>query len=227
MSGEQASLCVRGEAYKATTKPLKSREDGSDAAWSYHLIRMGFEQDSRLLSSAATSAPAATARSQSLEPSASLNENGEEPSTAGADSKKPGEVVPGNSSGHIRNESSGQQSEPSSVFVRSNSVRDGEYIPALRTAGRAAMVGFHTGLSGALRDFTWGSGEFMIVAEHIPSGCVTLREALCGSLYRGSDFTSRGTEERGLGAEGIAQRILTIARQTAAAISHCHRRGVS
>ena len=142
-------------------------------------------------------------------------------------SKKSGEVVPDISSGHVRNESPGQQSEPSRVFIRSNCVRGGEYIPDLQAAGRAAMVGFHTGLSGALLDFTWGSGELVLVAEHIPSVCATLREALCGSLYRGSDFTSHGAEERSLGAEGAAQRILTIARQTAAAISHCHRRGVS
>ena len=222
LSGEQASLCFRGETYTATTR-LESNEDGPNAGRSYHLVRMGFERDS-LLAPTAASTSAATRR-RSLAASTPLNAD-EEQNMASIGNENTGEV-PVISSGRTQTDSSCQPSEPPRDFIGPKFMRRCEYLTALRAFGRAAMVGFHTRLSGALRDFRWGAGELVLVADSIPSGCLTLREALCGSLYRGGGFTSHGNEEKCLGTESACQRILTIARQTAAAISHCHHRGVS
>ena len=106
----------------------------------------------------------------------------------------------------------------------------------LKAVGRAAMVGFHAQLAGAMCHLRWGSGELTLVADSIPATCSTLREAcVSGSLYRGTGTTSvvgvRGRhstlEELRVDPSIVVDRILEIARQTAAAISHCHRRGVS
>jgi len=118
--------------------------------------------------------------------------------------------------------------------------REEEYVQTLKAAGRAAMVGFHTRLAGAMCHLSSGPGELTLVADSVPYACFTLREACAsGSLYRGTGATSAGagagggwgrrskSEELIVNPSIVVKRILELARQTASAISHCHRRGVS
>eukprot|EP00752_Nemacystus_decipiens_P014145 g12578.t2 len=113
--------------------------------------------------------------------------------------------------------------------------RDEEYVPMLKAAGRAAMVGFHAQLAGAMRHLTWGSGELILVADSIPSPCFTLWEACAsGNLYRGTGNISpdggrsrpKPSEDKAIDSSVVVNRMLELARQTAEAISHCHKNGV-
>ena len=221
LPGEKASLCFRGEAYTAMT--ARQPEDGIKSGRSYHVVRIGFDHDIRL-ATLSTSTAAAAARNR--HPAAPALKADEELNAVGRD-RNTGKV-PDVHSGHTKSDQSNQPSEGARPVIGSTYMRGSEYMSTLRAAGRAAMVGFHTGLSGALRDFTWGSGELVLVAKSsISSDCVTLQEALCGSLYRGTVAGRHVAEEQSLGVRGAAERMLTIAKQTAEAISHCHCRGVS
>lgn len=101
-----------------------------------------------------------------------------------------------------------------------------EYVPTLKAVGRAAMVGFHSGLAGSIRDLMWEKIELTLIAESLPSGCFTLRKALCGGLYEEHGIDGVGSGEHKDRAKNVVERMLAMAKQTAAAISHCHRRGV-
>lgn len=121
------------------------------------------------------------------------------------------------------------------LFVGSPCTRDQDCLQALRAVGRAAMVGFHGGLVGAVRDISWGKSGLITIVDAGPSGCLTLQEMLRGALYRESGIgnSGRGVEAGGasdvggLGVVGVISRMLTLTRQIAAAMAHCHRRGVS
>lgn len=124
------------------------------------------------------------------------------------------------------------------LLLASPCIRGRECVQVLKAVGRAAMVGFHVGLVGAVRDITWGSSSLTIIVDSAPSGCITLQEALGGALYREGRVWSGagrsregGTRSSGVGdsaeVTGVVDRMLMLARQLAAAMAHCHRRGVS
>lgn len=106
-------------------------------------------------------------------------------------------------------------------------MRDIDFVPTLEAVGRAAMVGFHSLLAGDLQGLTWGPRELTIVADCIPSGCLTLREALASSLYKESASAVVGLGNQNCGTAVVVDRMLTLARQIAVAIAHCHSKGVS
>ncbi len=119
-------------------------------------------------------------------------------------------------------------------------LREEEYVQTLKAAGRAAMVGFHARLAGAMRHLRSGPGELTLVVDSVPGACFTLREACAsGSLYRGTGGKRAGgagaddrgrrsaSEEPRIDSSVVVDRMLELARQTAAGISHCHRTGVS
>lgn len=104
----------------------------------------------------------------------------------------------------------------------------------LKACGRAAMVGFHAQLAGAMRHLSWGPGELILIADNIPSACSTLWEAcVSGNLYRGTRMINanggrpKPSEVKAINSSVVVDRMLEVARQMAAAISHCHKRGVS
>lgn len=104
-----------------------------------------------------------------------------------------------------------------------------DFLATLKTIARSAMVGFHSGLAGVMRDLTWTNGGITLVVDAVPSGCCTLRESLSGRLYQGTGIGRReGKQGSGAtGAAGVVDRMLNLARQIAAAISRCHQTGVS
>lgn len=241
LEGGQASLHFRGEAYVAAAARQDADSDSTAPRRLCHLVHIRFESGSRspvlkapvvTLSTAAVLTPAPvvnsneslTKKSPRTRQLAPLRESLSKEGSGGAADSGEG----------LSSDDSIRPKVPVSLSSASRSVagftytRDAEYVPTLKAIGRAAMVGFHIGLAGAMRELAWGGSELNLVADDLPSGCFTLHEALSGGLYREMGVgDGRDTAKRNSGAVDVVDRMLTLARGTAAAISHCHRRGVS
>lgn len=264
LSPQQASLHFPGEVYTATTMTNFQRRRTSDgdsdcgrngsASRSFHVVHLRLDgSDSK---SAATTHTAASPTQEAssiasihgdrqLNPIDDKERKIRPASVARGCSKTAEEVGSGTSSGVSSRSSKplGESSPPHSLSPKhprslknsTSSKREEDCVSMLKAVGRAAMVGFHAHLGGAMRRLTWGLGEFTLIADNIPSACSTLREAfMSGGLYRVTRVLTGGGGQGQHPAEGeklhasvVADRILKLATQMAAAISHCHCRGVS
>lgn len=258
----QASLYFPGEAYTATGTTMERRRQtsdergDSDASRSFDAVFVRFEPDkNRPVAAAGTALQeeqntlvTLTGHNQ-LAPIAERQQAKHRADTIASSS--PVGVMAGPLTAASSSISSSSSNKPRGSLSASRSLsptnagarwgpthiqREEEYVPMLKAAGRAAMVGFHAQLAGALRHLTWSPGELILVADNIPSACSTLWEAcVSGGLYRGtgkmSTDGSRGRqttlEDKKTSSSVVVDRMLELARQTAAAISHCHGRGVS
>lgn len=230
LSEGKASIHVVGEAYTAR---LEGEADDGDAVsnGSYHIVHISFEPINKL-PSLATSDAMSTAAGKTLStvlegerhpaPTTQTQDNGFSGST-----KMSTREAGGASSGGNNIQTTASAPSSSRSLVGSTYMRGGDYVPVLKAVGRAAMVGFHAGLAGALRNLTWGSRELTLVVDAVPIECFTLREALSGKLYRGTGTASTAGREQQICTADVVDRMLTLARQLAEAISHCHRRWVS
>lgn len=254
----QASLHFPGEVYTATGTTTERRRQTSgestdtDGGASFHAVYVRFEPDKNRPVAATWTAPKEEDNGghKQLAPidEKQLTKHGADAITHGS----PVGVMaaptvgasPVSSCSSTSNKTRGSLS-PSRALSPTNGIsllgptlvqREEEYVPMLKAAGRAAMVGFHAQLGGAMRYLTCGPGELTLVADSIPGACSTLWEAcVSGSLYRGTGkiSTDGGRGHRKTSADTrinssvVVDRMLELARQTAAAISHCHSRGVS
>lgn len=263
LSPDQASLNFRGEAYTATAATAALRRQKSDESTSsggdraYHVVHARFGPSDKNRPAATDNAPTPSA-AQATSSAASSGVKQLAPITE----KQPGVRVRG--TGGVSTYSSpleatsaaaapaaGVSSRGGSsksrralppinhqpVASSANFQREEEFVPMLKAAGRAAMVGFHAHIAGTLHRLTWGAGEVTLVASSLPATSFTLREAcVSGNLYRGTGKVSGGgggggSQGHRASAEGprapiVVDRMLELARQMAAAISHCHCRGV-
>eukprot|EP00903_Cladosiphon_okamuranus_P013903 g12931.t1 len=260
VSPGQASLCFPGEAYTATWTTMDRRrqtsgENGdSDASRSFHAVRIRLESGKNR-PVASTGVPPkeeenALATFIGHKQLAPIDEK--QLTKHGADaiaSSSPAGVVTASVTAASASVSSSSSNQPrgSSMASRSLSTthavsrsptriqREEEYVLMLKAAGRAAIVGFHARLAGALRHLTWSPGELILVADKIPSACSTLREVcVSGSIYRetgkmsndGGRGRQNALDDKNISSSVVVGRMLELARQTAAAISHCHSRGI-
>ncbi|CAM9504523.1 unnamed protein product, partial [Scytosiphon promiscuus] len=259
----QASLYFPGEAYTATTAEIQRRRTSADdfdwgpngsAGSSFHVVHLRIDSSDN---KPATMAP--TAASPTEEVSSIASSSGGEKQLAPIDDKErrmpaggvargrgsPVEEVgsgisAGVSSGDskVRGGSSPTRSlspkQTRPLKISASPMRGEDLISILEAVGRAAMVGFHAHLGGAMRRLTWGPSDLTLIADGTPSACSTLREAcMSGGLYRATGMlTGSGgqgqhlAEEKTSHASVVVDRILKLATQMAAAISHCHSRGV-
>lgn len=255
----QASLHFPGEVYTAATTTkfqrgeasgdISDRGRGGGTGRAYHVVHL------RLKTGDNKPAATHTATSPAQEASSTGSTNGDRQlapiddkerrlrgaSVSSGCNKASEEVSSGpssrasNAGSKLRVESSPPlSSSPKNPRPRSTSTpskREEDCVSVLEAAGRAAMVGFHAHLAGAMRQLTWGEDELTLIADSIPAACSTLREAcMSGGLYRttGSGGQAKHTaQEEKPHASVVVDRILKLATQTAAAIAHCHRRGVS
>lgn len=246
LSAEEASWkSAGGDAYTAKWRgPERSPEGYAQSDRLYNLVHVCFEEGM----TAGTTVPAAAVAAQETTPprtadnqippltpgkqsfaaegsnhDAGGEKQGNTPSTDGS---KPASSFPGrfNPSPTSR-----------ALLLTSPCMRGRDFLQVLKAVGRAAMVGFHVGLVGAVRDITWGESGLTTIVDAAPSGCFTLQEALGGALYRENGIENSGGRIGGGGASsvggsgvvGVVGRMLALARQVAAAMAHCHRRGVS
>ncbi|CAM9827511.1 unnamed protein product [Ectocarpus fasciculatus] len=256
LSPGQASLHIPGEAYTATrstTNRCRQQPDDSahDCSRSYHVIHVRFETGTTTQASASpTYATPAVAEAVTGATGdnhlATIDERQGKVHRAGAEATA-GPVAAGCSSGVTggnktgRSMSSSRSISPTNrlaLLSSTHSKRQEEYVPMLKAMGRAAMVGFHAQLAGAVRQLRWEASDLTLIADDLPGVCLTLREACTsGSLYRGtgmgtggSSSSSRGhhatRDDQRVNAPMVVERILKIAKQMAAAILHCHHQGV-
>lgn len=258
----QASLHFPGEAYTATGTTMERRRqtsgesNDSDGGGIFHAVYVRFEPDKNRPVAAAGKAPKeeedTSATSNGHKQLAPIDER--QLTKQGADAitnSNPVGVMAAPATGASPGSSSTSSNKPRESLSPSRSLsptnavsfrgpthvqREDEYVPMLKAAGRAAMVGFHAELAGAMRHLTWGPGELILVADKIPGACSTLWEAcVSGSLYRGTGKISadgarnrpKPSEDKVINSSVVVGRMLKLARQTAAAISHCHNKGVS
>lgn len=260
----QASLHFPGEAYTATGTRMErhrqtsgeSESSGSDCGGMFHAVYIRFEPDKSRSVAAAGKIPqkeennlATVNGHKHLAPidERQLTKQGADAITSSSTVGLMAAPAAGASPGSSRNTSNTSRGalSPSRSLSPTNAVslrgtthvqREEEYVPMLKAAGRAAMVGFHAQLAGALRHLTWDSGDLILVADNIPSACSTLWEAcVSGSLYRGTGRISadgsrnrrKQSVDKAIDSSVVVDRMLELARQTAGAISHCHNKGVS
>lgn len=258
LSPDQASLNFRGEAYtatEATAAPRRQKSDdstGSGGDRTYHVVHARFGPDKNRPAADAASTPSTA---QATSPMASNGVKQLAPitekqlgvrvrGTGGVSTySRPLEEAAATAAPAAGMSSGGSSSKSrralppinhQSLVTSANPQREEEFVPMLKAAGRAAMVGFHTHIAGTLHRLTWGAGELTLVANNLPVTCFTLREAcVSGNLYRETGKVSGGgsqghrTSAEEPRAPIVVDRMLELARQMAAAISHCHCRGVS
>lgn len=262
LTPSQASLRFPGEAYKTTRmtmeQPRQTSGENTDnnSGRSFHALYVRFEHDNNRLvaavGAASTEEENTFALSNGHKQLAPIDER--QLTKHGADAithRSAVGIVAAPATGASPGDSKGSSSMPRGSFSPSRSLsptnavaqrgstfvqREEEYVPMLKAVGRAAMVGFHAGLAGAMRLLTWGPGELVLVANDMSSTCSTLREAfVSGSLYRvtgkintdGGRGRPKPLEDEKSNSAVVVDRMLELARQTAAAISHCHSAGVS
>lgn len=257
LSPGQASLHIPGEAYTAkrsTTNRYRQQPDDSahDCRRSYHVVHVRFEtgnttQASASPLSATPPVAEATAGATGDNHLATIDERRGKVHRAGAEATA-GPAAAGCSSGVTGGKKTGRSLLSSrsisptnrlALMASTHSKREEEYVPMLKAMGRAAMVGFHAQLAGAVRQLRWEASDLTLIADDLPGVCLTLREAYTsGSLYRGTGIgtsssisSNRGhhatRDDQRVNAPMVVDRILKLSKQMAAAILHCHRKGVS
>ncbi|CAM9234091.1 unnamed protein product [Ectocarpus sp. 12 AP-2014] len=249
LSRGQASLHIPGEAYTATRSTTnRCQQQLDECSRSYHVVHVRFETGNT--TQADRPMPATPAVAEAIpgeigdnhlgtidERQGKVHRAGAE-ATAGLGAGWSSGVTGGNKTG--RSLSSSRSISPTNrvaLLSSTHSKREEEYVPMLKAMGRAAMVGFHAQLAGAVRQLRWEACDLTLIADDLPGACLTLREACTsGSLYRGTGVgTSSSSSSRGhhatrndqrVNVPVVVDRILKIAKQMAAAILHCHRKGV-
>ncbi|CAM9502681.1 unnamed protein product [Ectocarpus sp. 4 AP-2014] len=248
LSPGQASLHIPGEAYTATRSTTnRCRQQPDQCSRSYHVVHVRFETGNTTQAASPMSATPAVAEATPGEigdnhlgtideRQGKVHRAGAE-ATAGLGAGWSSGVTGGNKTG--RSLSSSRSMSPTNrlaLLSSTHSKRKEEYVPMLKAMGRAAMVGFHAQLAGAVRQLRWEACDLTLVADDLPGACLTLREACTsGSLYRGTGVRTSSSSSRGhhatrddqrVNAPVVVDRILKLAKQMAAAILHCHRKGV-
>lgn len=249
LSPGQASLHIPGEAYTATRSTTnRCRQQPDECSRSYHVVHVRFETGNTTRAASPMSATPAVAEAilgeigdnhlgTIDERQGKVHRAGAE-ATAGPGAGCSSGVTGGNKTG--RSLSSSRSISPTNhlaLLSSTHSRREEEYVPMLKAMGRAAMVGFHAQLAGAVRQLRWEACDLTLIADDLPGACLTLREACTsGSLYRGTGIGTTSSSSRGhhatrddqrVNAPVVVDRILKLAKQMAAAILHCHRKGVS
>lgn len=237
---DQASVHLCDEAYTAAAVRRGAETETDDDATSrqaYNIVHIRFvpnNKDRSITSTRRVQTPTTTALSeQSHSPPAATNgmKQANGAVSVNYSSREAGGTFPSSEIAHDRPPRKGMVSTSSSSQSLQGSPfkLDVSFLSTLKAIARSAMVGFQRGLAGGIRDLTWTKGGITLVVDAVPRGCCTLRESLSGRLYQG---TGIGRQEKkhgseATGAAGVVERMLNLARQTAAAISRCHQKGVS
>lgn len=228
---DQASVHLCGEAYTATALRRDTKTENDNDATSrqaYNIVHIRFvpnNKDISITSTRRVQTPTTTALSeQNHSPPAVTNGTKQANGAVSVNysSREAGGTFTSSEIAHNGPPRKGMVSTTSSSrsLLGSPFKVEVSFLSTLKAIARSAMVGFHRGLAGGMRDLTWTKGGITLVVDAVPGGCCTLRESLSGRLYQGTGIGAAG-------AAGVVERMLNLARQTAAAISRCHQKGVS